>query len=135
MKMNVFFFSIFDFIIYCNRASHIEDDNILAKNKLEITFEERNHEFGPVNIGEKVTHRFIFKNTGKASLIINNVKAGCGCTITHYRSQAVSPGDTSNIKVAFLPTISDLGHNTKSIFIYSNAQNGVQKLTIRAKVK
>ena len=133
--MNVFLLCIFAFIISCNRASQSEQRNNYGKNKPEITFAEKNHDFGPVNIGEKVIHRFTFKNTGNASLVINKVKAGCGCTITHYLSQAVSPGDTSNIKVEFLPTIRDLGYNSKSIFIYSNAQNEVQKLTIRANVK
>jgi len=42
----------------------------------KIQFESLNFDFGDVEIGDDLTHVFIFKNTGTGTLIIENVKSG-----------------------------------------------------------
>jgi len=46
--------------------------------------------------GTIVTHTFNIKNDGDAVLTILNVKAGCGCSTTHY-DNAILPGKTGVI--------------------------------------
>ena len=57
-----------------------------------IAFAETAHAFGEVAMGDKVTHRFTFKNTGDKPLILESVKAACGCTATDYTKEPIAPG-------------------------------------------
>ena len=103
-------------------------------NKTEITFRETSYNFGSVNIGDTVSYNFKSTNSGNKELVINEVKTSCGCTVPNYSAKVVSPGDTGSIEVKF-ETAGYLGHQNKSIFVYSNAQNEVKKLTIKAFVE
>jgi hypothetical protein len=57
-----------------------------------IAFAEKAHSFGEVAMGDKVTHRFTFKNTGDKPLILESVKPACGCTATDYTKEPIAPG-------------------------------------------
>src|SRR5687768_1551038 len=45
-----------------------------------IVFEETEFDFGTINEGDVVTHKYNFKNTGTARLLITEVNSTCGCT-------------------------------------------------------
>lgn len=52
----------------------------------------------------KVSHTFIFKNTGRTLVIINDAKTGCGCTTTNFTKSAILPGKTGFLSVTYDPT-------------------------------
>ena len=83
MRLSIFCLFMFSIIISCSGGSQREQ-NKKDGNQAEITFKERNFDFGSVDIGEKVSHNFVFTNTGDENLVINEVKASCGCTIPDY---------------------------------------------------
>ena len=58
-------------------------------------------EFGRVRAGELVERRFAFRNAGVAPLAIADAKSTCGCTVPRYPTEAVAPGDTASLLVAF----------------------------------
>jgi hypothetical protein len=66
-----------------------------------IEFTETTYDFGTVKEGEKVTHSYKFKNTGKEPLIISNAKGSCGCTVPEWPREPIAPGKTGEIKVVF----------------------------------
>lgn len=66
-----------------------------------IAFEEVRFNFGTVNAGEKVTHLFKFKNTGKEPLVITDAKSTCGCTVPDWPREPIGPGKSGEIKVVF----------------------------------
>jgi hypothetical protein len=66
-----------------------------------IKFDEETYNWGKVMDGEKVTHVFKFKNTGKEPLIISNAKGSCGCTVPEWPKDAIAPGKSGEIKVIF----------------------------------
>ncbi|MEG1949094.1 MAG: DUF1573 domain-containing protein [Odoribacter sp.] len=102
--------------------------------KAKIEFENTSHNFG--TIGEangKASVDFIFKNTGRAPLILTNVRAGCGCTTPEWNRQPVAPGQSGIIKVSYDPR-NRPGSFIKSITVNSNAENPVMSLTIRGNV-
>jgi len=59
----------------------------------KITFTEESYDFGKI-AEEKgpVTHEFTFTNTGAQPLIIQSVKASCGCTTPDWTRDPVLPG-------------------------------------------
>lgn len=67
----------------------------------KIEFTETTYDFGTVKDGEKVTHNYKFKNTGKEPLIISEAKGSCGCTVPQWPREPIAPGKTGEIKVEF----------------------------------
>ena len=66
-----------------------------------LTFEESNHDFGTVIQGEKVSHSFIYINTGNADLIISSATGSCGCTVPEYSKEPLAPGESRKMNVIF----------------------------------
>ncbi|NPA69155.1 MAG: DUF1573 domain-containing protein [Chlorobi bacterium] len=99
----------------------------------EMTFkEDLTFDFGKIKQYGNGTHKFIFKNTGKAPLIITNVKSSCGCTVPTYPENPVKKGETAEISVKY--DTGKTGVFTKTITVYSNAKNSPVILHIKGEV-
>lgn len=102
-------------------------------NVLDKIFVETKHDFGTVKESNvPVTCIFTYTNTTDKPLIINNVKASCGCTTPEYSKEPLLPGETAQIKVSF-NTINRIGAFNKSIFVSTNY--GEKVLTIKGVVE
>lgn len=71
------------------------------KKGAEMSFEEKEFDFGTIQQGATVTHEFKFKNTGGSELKITDAKGSCGCTVPEYPKEPVKPGESGTIKVSF----------------------------------
>jgi hypothetical protein len=60
------------------------------------------------------------------------VKSTCGCTVPEWSQEPVNAGKQGRIRVSY--DTHRVGAFSKTIFVYSNASNGVQQLTISGKV-
>ena len=89
-----------------------------------IKFYQNEFDFGFIQMGEKVTHDFLFINTGDGDLYINKVVSDCGCTIANYKRDAIGPGEQSSLETVFdsngLP-----GFQLKKIVVHSNAGDSI----------
>ena len=94
---------------------------------------ETRFDFGEVKEGEKVTHTFVFKNIGKADLIITSVSPSCGCTVPVWSKEPVKPGDEGKIDVTF-NTAGKSGMESKTIAVLANTVPSTRVLTISAEV-
>ncbi|MBI5540990.1 MAG: DUF1573 domain-containing protein [Bacteroidia bacterium] len=101
----------------------------------KITFTEESFDFGSI-AEEKgpVTKEFTFTNTGAAPLIVQNVKASCGCTTPEWTKDPVLPGKKGIIKATYNPQ-NRPGQFNKTITVTSNAENNTVILTIKGEVK
>ena len=66
-----------------------------------IQFEQTEFDFGTINQGESVSHKFTFKNTGDEPLIINSAKGNCGCTVPEWPKEPIPPGEEGTLNVKF----------------------------------
>ena len=66
-----------------------------------IQFEKESHDFGIIIEGEKVSHTFRFKNTGKTDLIISRISSICKCVDAQWKKEPVPPGGIGEIKTTF----------------------------------
>ncbi len=100
-----------------------------------ISFEKDVHDFGNINESKgKVMCNFHFVNTGSAPLIINDVKATCGCTAPEWSKKPILPGQKGFVKATFDPK-NRPGHFSKTIYVKSNSIENSQKvLTIKGNV-
>ena len=107
----------------------------LAQNGAKIIFEKNSHNFGSFLESAGVqTTTFKFKNTGTVPLILNGVRASCGCTTPKWTQEPVAPGASGEIQVSYDPS-NRPGAFTKSITVTSNAENGTIMLEISGQVE
>lgn len=77
------------------------DGTVDTAGMARLGFGESRYDFGTVDEGAVVTHRFAFRNTGGRPLTITSASSSCGCTVPSYPRAPVAPGDTSSIFVRF----------------------------------
>jgi hypothetical protein len=70
----------------------------------KIQFAETVFDFGKISSGEVAKHEFVFTNTGSATLEINDVRPGCGCTTAGTWDKKVEPGKSGVIPLQFNST-------------------------------
>jgi hypothetical protein len=102
----------------------------VAKMELKKT----SHDFGNIKEGTQATVEFHFTNTGKVPLVLNSVRASCGCTTPKWTREPVAPGETGTI-TAIYNSKGRPGNFTKTITVKHNGEGGTSYLTIRGFVE
>jgi hypothetical protein len=103
------------------------------ENGPQIKFEEQQFDFGDVKQGEKLSHKFTFKNNGNEPLILNNVLTTCGCTVTEWPKDPIQPGKSGEIEVKF-NTAGRMGKQNKVVTVISNAVSPQTRIKIVANI-
>ncbi len=98
-----------------------------------MTFAETEHDFGTINEGDVVEHKFSFTNTGKAPLVIVSAKGSCGCTVPEWPKEPIAPGATGEMLVKFNSN-GKPNQQTKQVTITANTEAGKELLKIKAMV-
>ena len=89
---------------------------------------EASHDFGKIPQGKPVTTEFELKNTGKDSLNLEMVQAGCGCTTPVWTKGSYAPG--ANFKITVGYNAAAEGAFTKAVTItYNGGQQKVINIT------
>ena len=100
-----------------------------------IRFENTSHDFGTIiEANGSVTHTFEFTNNGSAALIVQNVKASCGCTTPDWTREPIEPGGKGKVTAEFDPS-NRPGAFNKSLTIVSNANSQQVRLYIKGSVE
>jgi len=92
---------------------------IHAQNNPVAAFDKTNHNFGNIKEGKFVVCEYILKNRGKGNLIIEKVKASCGCTAVAPQKTKLKPGESTNLKVEF-NTYRREGKQKKYVYVFTN---------------
>lgn len=105
-----------------------------AFGQAKIKFEKTKHDFGEIKEEEGIAETiFKFQNTGNKSLILESVKASCGCTTPIWSRDSIAPGFYGFIKVEYNPS-GRPGIFNKEIYVESNSAPGQVQLHISGKV-
>jgi hypothetical protein len=95
-----------------------------------LSIPDNNFSFGRImETKGKVSHRFVFKNSGTLPLSVTNVRTTCGCTVPQWSGDIVLPGQEGFIEVVFNPR-GFAGPFHKTIQIQSTARNSNMFVTI-----
>lgn len=89
---------------------------------------------GSVNEGQVVDIAFRFRNTGNKPLVIEDVKASCGCTVAERPEAPIAPGKEGEIKASF-NSQGRPGMNNKTLTVYANTGSDEHKLNFSVEVK
>lgn len=77
------------------------------------------HDFGKITQGSVVNYDFEILNNGGDTLVIKDVRAGCGCTAVKPEKNILMPGEQTKILVSF-DSKGRKGHQQKYVYITSN---------------
>lgn len=100
----------------------------------EITFDEKEFDFGKIKEGEKVNHQFSFTNTGTEVLYIYNAAGSCGCTVPQFNTAPVLPGKKDKIDVVF-DSKGKKGEVLKIVSVRANTYPSSSNLIIKAHIE
>ena len=99
----------------------------------KIQFEEDFYTFGELVQGEVVEHRFKFKNTATAPLLISEARASCGCTVPKWPKEPIMPGQEKSIRIKF-DSKGKQGSFRKTITIHANTHPSMNIITITGNI-
>lgn len=123
-------------VMFCFVILSAQDNTKTTAPKKEklpaISFEKTVHDYGNIIKGGDGTSEFEFKNTGKADLVLTNVRSSCGCTVPQWPREPIAPGKTGVIKVKY--DTNRIGMINKSITVESNAPEARIVLNIKGNV-
>ncbi len=108
---------------------------VMAQTKqAEISWEKTSHSFGVFKEEAGLqTAVFEFTNIGEEPLVLNNVKASCGCTATEYSKEPIAKGQKGFVKASYNPQ-NRPGKFNKSITVTTNCEKPTYILTISGEV-
>lgn len=81
----------------------------------------------PQNTPKAINYEF--KNTGKTTLIITNVKGSCGCTATDYTKTPILPGKSGKVTATY--NAANKGAFTKTVTVTTNVETTPKVLTLK----
>ena len=111
-----------------------DNQNVTEEKFPVMTFEKTSHDFGTLHEGDIVKHVYKFKNTGNAPLLIQRIKASCGCTIpSNWKKEPIMPGESSEFTVQF-NTRNKIHKQHKTVTVYCNTKNKMERVTFTANV-
>ena len=100
----------------------------------QIAFDNEVHNFGTIKEeAGKVKHRFTFINTGASPLLIQDVKATCGCTAPSWSKEPIPAGGKGYVEAIFDPKGRPNAF-TKYLYVMANTVPASTKLTISGTV-
>lgn len=94
------------------------DEEYTGDPKIVISPDE--HDFGDIHVGDEVSFDFAVRNDGEGVLEIIKAESDCPCTTVGVGKSSLKPGETTTLKVTYLPDSSEIGPGGKVIFIKSN---------------
>lgn len=104
-------------------------------NSAKITFMEESHNFGTIEeVSGIAKHTFKFINSGSDSIKLTSVRASCGCTTPFWEKEALMPGDTGKVEVAYNP-LNRPGKFAKTVTITTSGEPSTKLLRISGYVE
>lgn len=99
----------------------------------QFTWETEEMDFGLIPMGIPVKAEFTFTNTGKAPLVLKDVRKTCGCTSVSFPREPIMPGRTGTITAEY--DASDKGVFNKKLTVLANTEEGMHYLRIKGSVE
>lgn len=131
MKQLVLFLSMI-FVFGGIALKSQESTETTTENGPKIKFDKKVHNYGKIEKESDGICYFTITNEGNEPLILNNVRAGCKCTVPSWPKEPIAPGESAKIKVKYNTRI--IGKINKSITVTYNGGQSREVLRITGEV-
>ncbi len=91
------------------------------------------HDFGDLLRGQPATHQFYFTNTSSEPIVIQNVRASCGCTTSDWAEKPIAPDSVGVLTITYDALSS--GYFRKYVKVYFSGQRQAEKLYLEGFVE
>ena len=92
-------------------------------------------DLGTLQKGQAKEVAWRFRNSGNKPLIIEDVRAGCGCTVAEKPQEPIPPGNEGVIKARFNSAGQSTGENNKNVTVIANTKGNTNHvLSFRVEV-
>ncbi len=81
----------------------LETEAGTASSAPRVAIENPDFNFGPVTIGDALTHSFVIKNAGSKPLVITDIVESCCCTLARLVERQIAPGASTSLEVRYRP--------------------------------
>ncbi len=115
-----------------NNGSTVTDPIAKTKSTSSVAWKAETIEVGEIKQNVPKNVEFEFKNTGKAAVVITNVKAACGCTATEYTKTPVKPGETAKVVATY--NAAAKGAFSKTVTVTISGDEAPKVLTFKGTV-
>ena len=76
--------------------------NGAPKKDSAVTISNSDYDMGKISAGKPLEYNLVIKNISRDTVILQDVKVGCGCTTPKYRAgEKIAPGKTTMIILGF----------------------------------
>jgi hypothetical protein len=125
-------------LVACRTADKKPDNTLSAEEKTKMAndsanftsiewLDSTNTDLGKVKEGAIVEVSYRFKNSGNKTLIIEDVSAGCGCTVPEKPEKPIAPGEEGVIRAKF-DSKGRAGTNNKYVTVTANTSPSKQQI-------
>ena len=90
-------------------------------------------DMGDLVKGQDHEYTFQFRNLSDAPILVDNVRAGCGCTATEWENIPVAPGEIGSINVTY--NAMNVGYFRKYVKVFFYKHKGGHKLWLEGFVE
>ncbi|MDQ3289821.1 MAG: DUF1573 domain-containing protein [Bacteroidota bacterium] len=98
-----------------------------------LVINKNSHDFGKLELGQKVNASFTIKNTGKQPLIIQGLKSACNCINYRFSANEIAPGKEEILELTYTQRL--LGEQIEKVsFISNDIVSPETVLNLKAKV-
>lgn len=104
-----------------------------AREYAKIEIENSDFDFGNITQGDKVSHIFKFKNTGKNDLVILDAHVSCGCTVPEWTKTPIKNGESGEVKISF-NSEGKMGVQQKTVTLRTNTELGSEIIKFKANI-
>lgn len=106
-------------LFFVGASAHVIYGRMRASELPVIMCDQVQVNWGTVPVGSVVEHTFRLRNEGRASLLISDVKPGCGCTLVEAPTGPMLPGEVHELTVHY-PVSDKVGKQRTEIAVHSN---------------
>jgi hypothetical protein len=96
------------------------------KKSPKIGIDKNSHHFGKIERGQKVSAKFVIKNTGKDPLTVNSISVACGCVSHKLNMDNIPAGKSGILELTYSPYYD--GANVDKVTVITNDLNNPRTL-------
>jgi hypothetical protein len=99
-----------------------------------MVFDAPHFDMGKIIQGDKVDHRYTFRNEGGSALVLTDVRSSCGCTVSKdWPKHPIAPGEGGQIEITY-DSEGRSGRQDRTITVVANTTPPSTVLTLSGEV-